>query len=193
MNTDLRITKLQKFVVADEDKCVGCKACELACYFAHSRIERNAGLTVGTVSSPVMPRLFVTKDGNKSMPVQCRHCEDAPCLNVCEYGAIERTEDGIIINTEKCSGCKECIMACPFGAIELYPMYEDGDSIDKLDTEEVRMAAYKCDLCMDRPEGPMCVQVCPNQALRVVTIEDDTDEKLKKAAINSYKTKGFKV
>lgn len=193
MNTDLRISKLQRFVVADADKCVGCKACELACYFAHNRMERNVGLTVGTVNSPIMPKLFVIKDGDKCMPIQCRHCEDAPCLNVCEYGAIDRTEDGIIINYEKCSGCKDCIMACPFGAIELYPMYEDGDSIDKLDTENTRMAAYKCDLCMDRPNGPICVEACPNKALRLVTIEEDTDEKLEKAAVNAYKTKGFRV
>ena len=193
MNTDLRITKLQRFVVVDEDKCVGCKACELACYFAHSRMERNVSLTVGTVTSPVMPKLFVTKECGKSMPIQCRHCEDAPCLNVCEYGAIDRTEVGIIINHEKCSGCKDCIMACPFGAIELYPMFEDGEKIDKLDTEETRMAAYKCDLCMDRPEGPICVEACPHHALRLVTIEDDTDEKLVKAAGNAQKARGFRV
>lgn len=192
MNTDLRITKLQRFVVADEDKCVGCKACEIACYFAHSRMNRNVGLTVGTVNSPVMPKLFVTKDRDKCMPIQCKHCEDAPCLNVCEYNAIDRTEDGIIINHEKCSGCKDCIMACPFGAIELYPVFEDGEKIDKAETEECRMAAYKCDLCADRPQGPICVEACPHNALRVVTIEEDTEEKLIRAAENINKTKGFK-
>lgn len=193
MNNDLRITKLQRFVVADEDKCVGCKACELACYFAHNRMEKNVALTVGTAQSTVMPKLFVTRADGKNMPIQCRHCEDAPCLNVCEYGAIDRTEDGIIINPEKCSGCKDCLMACPFGAIELYPMFEDGERIEKIETEETRMAAYKCDLCMDRPGGPACVEVCPHKALRLVTIEDDTDEKLIKAATNANMTKKFKV
>lgn len=193
MNNDLRISKLQKFVVADEDKCVGCKACELACYFSHNRMDRNVALTVGTVNSPVMPKLFVTKSEGENMPVVCRHCEDAPCLNVCEYGAIDRTEDGIVINHAKCSGCKDCLMACPFGAIELYPLFEDGEKTAKIDSDEARMAAYKCDLCMDRPGGPACVETCPHKALRLVSIEEDTDDKLIKAANNAQMARRFKV
>ena len=48
------------------------------------------------------------------MPIQCKHCEDAPCLNACTKGAISRIDHQVIVDAEKCIGCKDCMQACPF-------------------------------------------------------------------------------
>ena len=82
--------EIGSFVVGDSTKCTGCKACELACFTVHNRKSNHLGKTVGTVTVPVTPRLFLTKFEQGCMPIQCKHCEDAPCLNACTKGAISR-------------------------------------------------------------------------------------------------------
>ena len=114
------------FVVGDSTKCTGCRACELACFTVHNRESNHVGKTVGTVSVPVAPRLFLTKFEEGCMPIQCKHCEDAPCLNACTKGAISRIDHQVIVDAEKCIGCKDCMQACPFGAIALLPYAKDG-------------------------------------------------------------------
>ena len=114
--------EIGSFVVGDSTKCTGCKACELACFTVHNRKSNHLGKTVGTVTVPVTPRLFLTKFEQGCMPIQCKHCEDAPCLNACTKGAISRIDHQVIVDAEKCIGCKDCMQACPFGAIALLPM-----------------------------------------------------------------------
>ncbi|MBQ4797356.1 electron transport protein HydN, partial [Pectobacterium versatile] len=63
------------------------------------------------------PRLKVVKGLNVSTTIQCRHCEDAPCANVCPNGAIVHAGDHIRVQQEKCIGCKTCVVACPYGAM----------------------------------------------------------------------------
>jgi carbon-monoxide dehydrogenase iron sulfur subunit len=86
-----------------------------------------------------------------SISVRCQHCEDAPCLDFCLTGAIQRdAATGIVTADEaKCIGCWTCVLACPFGAIQR-------------DTERGRVV--KCDLCAGK-EVPACVSNCPNEAL----------------------------
>lgn len=104
------------FVIADAGKCIGCKACELACFAVHNR-ENGVSAAVGTITIPVIPRLYVTKAGRSAAPVQCRHCENAPCAAACPVGAIRQENGAILIDEERCIGCKACALACPFGAI----------------------------------------------------------------------------
>ena len=118
--------EIGSFVVGDSTKCTGCKACELACFTVHNRKSNHLGKTVGTVTVPVTPRLFLTKFEQGCMPIQCKHCEDAPCLNACTKGAISRIDHQVIVDAEKCIGCKDCMQACPFGAIALLPYARDG-------------------------------------------------------------------
>ena len=82
-----------------------------------------------------MPRLLVEEEGPLSFAMQCRHCEDAPCLEACITGAMHRDEEtgAVLCDEDKCVGCWMCVMVCPFGAIQR--------------NVSGRKAASKCDLC----------------------------------------------
>ncbi|MDU2198952.1 MAG: 4Fe-4S dicluster domain-containing protein [Peptostreptococcaceae bacterium] len=173
--------KLGSFVIADSSKCTGCRACEIACFTNHNK-ENNVGYTVGTVEVPVIPRLYLVKDDNVCMPIQCRHCEDAPCLNICPVNAISREDSTMIVDNDKCIGCKTCLLACPFGAIDLLPQYKDGKEVEQRVIDESNKIAYKCDLCKN-DEKIACIDACPNKALKLITPMEDKRNKNKKAAL----------
>lgn len=156
------------FVIANPDKCIGCRTCMIACVVAHNGEEifydEHEEINFN-------PKLDVIKTETVSAPIQCRHCEDAPCAKACPNDAIERVDNIIKINPKKCIGCKTCMIACPFGAIDLSPLSEV--SKDKLCFKE-KIVANKCDLCAGSEDGPACVKVCPTNAFRIVK-EDDID------------------
>lgn len=167
-------TSMNPFVVADPQRCIGCQVCELACAAAHSD---HPAATVGALNQPILPRLFLVKTAEVTMPIQCRQCEDAPCANVCPVGAIRQEDGRIQVQEQACVGCKTCLMACPFGAMELVPRYRDGRPVRQEGLQAVTpqgveckdwLVAHKCDLCHNRPTGPACVTACPQQALKLV-------------------------
>lgn len=172
---------LNSFVVADPNKCIGCKACEVACFVAHNA-NNNVGYTVGTVTTPIIPRLNLIKEEELTMPIQCRHCEDAPCANSCTAGAIKQEEGTIFIDEKLCIGCKTCLLACPFGAIDLLPQYNNGKAVPQLAVGEDKKVAYKCDLCKD-VETQACIKACPKEALSLVEPLKEQKCKQKKAAL----------
>lgn len=165
---------MNKFIVADPNKCIGCRTCEIACVLVHSPAD---ALITGSLDQDFTPRLRVIKTATVSVPVQCHHCEDAPCANVCPSQAIINKDHTIQINTEVCIGCKNCIIACPFGVIELVPQVLKGKKIQQTGLkivdgngarEKERIVALKCDLCINRQEGPACAGVCPMQAFKPI-------------------------
>ncbi|HMK54940.1 MAG TPA: 4Fe-4S dicluster domain-containing protein [Methanobacteriaceae archaeon] len=95
------------------------------------------------------------------VPLFCLHCAEdrAPCMTVCPEDAIEEIDGAIIIHEDDCIGCGLCRDSCPVGAIQLN---EYG-------------IACKCDLCQDQ-EVPLCVSVCPTEALKISS-EDMLTEK----------------
>lgn len=179
------------FLVADPAKCIGCRTCEVACAVAHSAADAIAS---GKLERSFFPRLKVIKTTRVSAPVQCRHCEDAPCANVCPNHAIVSCNDTIQIDRSLCVGCKNCLLACPFGVMELVPRVLNGEPVLQtglrvIEGGEVRKKEYleasKCDLCVDRPAGPACAEVCLNKAFVLVRMTDmaqRTKEKRKKCA-----------
>ena len=121
--------------------CMGCHACEIACKQEH-------GLGVG-------PRLVrIVENSPDFIPVYCHHCAKAPCLESCPVDAISKDPRGIVlIDNTLCIGCKECIEACPFGAMQ----FDDDLEI-----------AVKCDMCVERlnnNERPACSQACGTRCI----------------------------
>ena len=112
------------------------------------------------------PCIYIESAGALVVPLQCRHCEDAPCMVVCPSGALLRPdEEGpVLVDQAKCIGCAFCVQACPFGVIRL--AHGSGAA-----ASDKQMAGIKCDLCADRQaEGlePACVNSCPVRALMFV-------------------------
>jgi electron transport protein HydN len=162
------------FIVANPHKCIGCKACEIACAVAH--LDTTAA-TAGTFETPFLPRLNLVRSSLVTMPIQCRQCDDAPCANVCPTRAITQLDKAIVVNTALCIGCKTCMVACPFGAMDMVPERVNSESVQQqglktitngeLMTKE-NLVAHKCDLCAGRKGGPACVEICPASAFSIV-------------------------
>lgn len=144
---------------------MACKTCELECAVIHSR----SGELFQALQEipPPAKRIFVEAHQEVNVPLQCRHCEDPPCAKICPTSAITKNAPGepVLLNEEKCIGCKYCLLVCPFGVVVL--RHSDG-------------ALIKCDLCVGADEGrktPRCVESCPTQALRYVSPEELAQEK----------------
>ncbi|MCL2893795.1 4Fe-4S dicluster domain-containing protein [Brenneria tiliae] len=155
---------MNQFVIADAQKCIGCRTCEIACAVAHA-----GGDSAKMRSTHFFPRLKVIKNASVSVPVLCHQCENAPCAAVCPQDALVRDRNGIQVIQSRCIGCKSCVIACPFGAINVVSR-ESGQEGETHTT--LRSEAHKCDLCAGVAAGPSCVRVCPTAALRLVTSDD---------------------
>lgn len=168
----------QLALVIDLNVCVGCHACVTSCK------EWNTSGSAGPLadvhpygkdpSGAFFNRVQTFEVGEfpntqtVHFPKSCLHCEDPPCVPVCPTGAsYKRAEDGIVlVDYDKCIGCKYCSWACPYGARELDPG---------------RRVMTKCTLCVDRiydqtkPEAerkPACVLACPTSARLFGDIHD---------------------
>ena len=161
-------------LVIDLDTCVGCHACATSCK------EWNAGGIAGPLTDERpyakdpqgvwfnrVHSYELEADAATTQPAQtlhfprsCLHCETPACVTVCPTGAsYKRAEDGIVlVDEDKCIGCKLCSWACPYGAREY---------------SEVEGVMKKCTLCVDRiynnkldevDRQPACVQACPTKA-----------------------------
>ena len=147
----------KKRLIFDEERCMGCSACEIACKMEYQ-----------------LPRgirfIIMRQAEDASLPNQkfrfsldlCRHCQDAPCIAACPSGAIEERADGIIVTkAESCTGCRLCLPACPYG-VPGFQKRDDGKEIMR-----------KCNLCAERIDAgldPACVRACPAGALRLESV-----------------------
>jgi formate dehydrogenase iron-sulfur subunit len=154
----------------DTTVCIGCKACEVGCKnwnqlpaseepgqlsgLSYDNTVRLSGTTwrhvkfVEQFDQPYDGRWLMMSD-------VCKHCVQAACLEVCPTGAIIRTEfDTVVIQSDSCNGCRDCIAACPFGVIDINP---------------VSNTAQKCTLCYDRISvglEPACSKACPTDSIQ---------------------------
>ncbi len=145
---------MNRFIIADATKCIGCRTCEVACAVSHQENQDCAALSPDEFIS----RIRVIKDHSWTTAVACHQCEDAPCANVCPVDAISREHGHIFVEQSRCIGCKSCMLACPFGAMEVV-------------SSRKKARAIKCDLCWHRETGPACVEACPTKALQCMDVE----------------------
>ncbi|MBO4326381.1 MAG: 4Fe-4S binding protein [Clostridia bacterium] len=142
-----------KRVYVNEEWCLGCRLCEYNCAFANSGLTDMVEALRG---KPVFPRIHVEtvsaegKEGQRTIPISCRHCTDPMCIKSCIAGAISRVNGVVSIDKNKCVGCFTCMLVCPYGALA-----PDGDGV-----------MQKCELCVKNACGtPACVAGCPNRAI----------------------------
>jgi carbon-monoxide dehydrogenase iron sulfur subunit len=144
------MVKMKKIIIREE-YCMGCRLCEIQCVVQHSKTKNILKVYKGKDIKP-LPKIRVEQEGYISFALQCRHCQDAPCIEACITGAMYRDKKtgAVLCNEEKCVGCWMCIMVCPFGVIQR--------------NIEGKKVASKCDLCTGE-EIPACVKNCPNEAI----------------------------
>lgn len=142
--------------VIDQDSCIGCHACTVACKTEHQvplGVNRTWVKYVEKGTWPDTSRHFSV--------MRCNHCQDAPCVEICPTKALFTRKDGIVdFDTDRCIGCKSCMQACPYDAL-----YIDPDE----------HTAQKCNYCVHRVEvglEPACVVVCPEQAIIAGDLDD---------------------
>jgi molybdopterin-containing oxidoreductase family iron-sulfur binding subunit len=170
-------------MVLDLTRCIGCNACTVACKIENGTPDDHYWCRVYTEETGTFPDV-------KTMyvPALCNHCADAPCVTVCPTGASYQRDDGIVlIDPDKCIGCRACMTACPYAA-RFYlrkGVLEAGYHGERTDFEEKKWELFqegtvtKCTFCAHRvDEGlePACVITCPTDA-RIFGDLDDPESK----------------
>ena len=153
----------------DLDRCIGCLSCEVACV-------QEKGIE-GFYIRPM--KVFRVKSSEENpdaffLPMNCFHCEPAPCVYACPTSAMRKREDQIVyVEESRCIGCKACIVACPYGAITFNPN---------------TMKVEKCDYCYKRVDKgllPSCVSKCVTNCLYFVEIDEAPKERHRARRIDS--------
>ena len=164
-------------IFPDVEACIDCGGCVVACKRTwdvpadEQRIsiatmlegqEAAEGLNANSAGALNQGK----SPGETSIPMQCYHCENAPCVSVCPVDSLVKKENGFVeVRDELCVGCQYCLSACPFGA----PQFPDSDSgAARLFGTGGTMD--KCTMCEERQDvgkGPACAEECSTDAILV--------------------------
>ena len=154
-------------IVVNLDRCTGCYSCEITC-----KMENDVAL--GEYWNKMLQRGPFGDYPNMTrypLPTMCQQCADAPCVHVCPTGASYRDGNNVVlIDREKCIGCKYCMMACPYGVRSWSP------------SEHV---VEKCTLCGQLTsvgEEPKCVAACCASARFYGDLDDPNSDASKALA-----------
>jgi Fe-S-cluster-containing dehydrogenase component len=146
-------------MAVDTRRCVGCNGCVIACKTENALPEGGFRDWVAQECTGTFPDLALTIRSER-----CNHCADTPCVAACPTGASHVGAGGtVLVTARKCTGCKACMAACPYGGRSLHP---DGH-VDK------------CTFCLHRVQAgkrPACVEVCPTRSLTFGDLNDPGSE-----------------
>lgn len=147
----------------DTTKCIGCKACVVACAEANN-LEPDRAWSDGLYQAPValnsrtknIIKLYKAGGEESFMKAQCMHCVDPACAAACMMHALQKDEKGIVYwDGSRCVGCRYCQVACPY-------------NVPKFEWSSLNPKIVKCELCRHRlalGRLPACVEVCPRKAV----------------------------
>lgn len=170
-------------MVIDLQKCVGCDSCTVACKAENQTphgVNFNVVIEEETGVFPNVRRV--------NLPRPCMQCDNPPCVPVCPVNATYKNSDGVVvIDSERCIGCRYCIAACPYGARS----FDFGESYDQefdgagqmtvpdygLSTPPPQGIVRKCTFCTHRTmrgEEPACCETCIGDARLFGDLNDPT-------------------
>lgn len=144
-------------LIYDENLCIGCQACNVAC-----RVENDVPLSVFRLQVRIQTVGSFPDLHMRFSRVSCVMCDNPPCVDVCPTHASFQTKDGLVhIDERTCIACKYCILACPYEARFINP---------------VTKAVDKCTFCFEtrvsKALNPACVSICPTEALSFGDMRD---------------------
>ena len=149
-------------------KCVGCYACRMACQMINKLEPEEAFISYKEIEQGTYPSVYA-----ETVPVQCMHCENAPCQQVCPTHATYTTESGVVlVDEEKCIGCKYCMAACPY---QVRVRNEETGAVDKCRFCTVSAETTGTKMCS-------CVEACLTGA-RMFGDLDDPDSDISKEIV----------
>jgi len=152
--------------VIDLSKCRNARKCVEACQAAHHLRPYEYHVNTLVMKESVnTPAYF--------MPKPCQHCDNPPCVSVCPVDATFKRQDGVVlIDNERCIGCRFCMAACPYSARTFHwhePLVVEGDKDQEYNVElnlpQKKGTITKCLMSSDRLREnklPYCVSACPN-------------------------------
>ncbi|HHW06015.1 MAG TPA: 4Fe-4S dicluster domain-containing protein [Clostridia bacterium] len=173
-----------------EKQQAGCRECIKACHYHHNVPEMDSAKNeIKWIWSAPFTAVFPELEGLKeesllssNVLALCNHCENAPCVRVCPTKATFQTPSGItVMDYHRCIGCRYCMAACPYGArsfnfTDPRPFIKEANPA--FPTRE-KGVVEKCNLCDERialGQRPICVEVCPHQALYFGNLNDPGSE-----------------
>jgi formate dehydrogenase iron-sulfur subunit len=180
---------MAKGVLIDLTRCIGCRACQVACKEWNERSVKKTTLTGNFTNPPELnsetfTHIRYVEQEKEDQPVwnfiknQCLHCKNPACASVCPVEALKKTEAGPVTYTfERCIGCRYCMLGCPF-------------YIPKYEWEKAVPWVRKCTFCADRiQEGmvPSCIKVCPTNTMLYGEYDDIMKEANSRMANNPGK------
>jgi formate dehydrogenase iron-sulfur subunit len=136
-------------LLIDTTRCIGCEACSAAC-----KEQNDLPMPIESMTTAYTWTTVERHDGANVRRL-CMHCLEPTCVSVCPVGALRKTPEGpVVYDSDRCIGCRYCIMACPFGV----PKYQWDRAVP---------IVGKCILCADRVaagDQTACAEVCPTGA-----------------------------
>jgi len=173
-------------IFPDVGACIDCGGCVVACKRTWDVPRDEQRISISTMlEGQEAAEGFATASaaaleagespGETSIPMQCYHCENAPCVSVCPTDSLVKTDGEFVdVREDLCVGCQYCLSACPFGAPQ-FPESDDGAARvfgtgGKMD---------KCTMCEERQDvgkGPACAEECATDAILVGQPSQIADE-----------------
>ena len=165
----------QWVMVIDLRKCDGCGDCTTACQTEHELPKNFEWIKVFEVKDE--------RGGSYFMPRPCFQCENAPCLRVCPVAATFRDDEGVVlVDQERCIGCRMCMAACPYGARYFNyveppePKHPFHKPTPQFPVPQQQGTVGKCMFCVHRTDDgklPACLEACGMEAIYIGDLVED--------------------
>ncbi|WP_435194188.1 4Fe-4S dicluster domain-containing protein [Natronomonas sp. EA1] len=190
-------------IFPDVEACIDCGGCVVACKRTWDISPDEQRISIATMlegkeaadglNAHSAKALQEGKSpGETSIPMQCYHCENAPCVSVCPTDALLKKDNGFVeVRDSLCIGCQYCLSACPFGAPQ-FPEANDGSAA----IFGTGGTMDKCTMCEERQDvskGPACAEECATDAILVGTSGEIADELEKRGSGTFFNDQAMEI